>query len=186
MYALSSRKLIALSLMVLCCSSLWSQDAGKDEKRRVYDAQRLFSIIPPAGWDKVAQTTGKNMILARTADATEVFSNFNVQRISSKENFPSLRELAQAIAAQQKANTPSFVVEGEEDLKVDGRASYVLFSSQERLIAGANMRIHAASYMIPTKGNVMYIVTFSMPASAHQKVKPRVLESVKTIKIVTK
>jgi len=172
------------SLLILSSFSVVvakGQDAGKDEKRRLYDETKKFSIIPPPGWDNEPKTKGRNAILAKQSGLADNFSNFNVREVKGDGKPPALKELADAIIQQGQQKTPGFVLDEKAELTINGHPAYFMFFAHEQ--GPGNIKLKAATYMIASPNNSTYVVTFTLTPTVYERLKPAVKASASTIKL---
>lgn len=175
---------LILSFFVLCgipVTDVKGQDAGKDEKRRLYDETRKFSIIPPPGWDDDPKTKGRNTILSKQAGLADSFSNFNVRVVKGDGKPPVLKEIAEMILQQNQQKTAGFVLDEKAELTINGHPAYYMFFAHES--GPGNLKLKAATYMIVSPTNSMYFVTFTLPPLVYERLKPAVKASALTIKL---
>lgn len=171
--------LLALSALVV--SNANGQDAGKDEKRRLYDETKRFSIIPPPGWDDDPKTKGRNTILSKQSGLADSFSNFNVREVKGDGKPPVLKEIAEMILQQNQQKTAGFVLDEKAELTINGHPAYYMFFAHE--FGPGNLKLKAATYMIVSPSHSMYIVTFTLPSLVYERLKPAVKASALTIKL---
>lgn len=170
-----------LALSAISVSIANGQDAGKDEKRRLYDETKRFSIIPPPGWEDEPKTKGRNAILAKQSGAADSFSNFNVREVKGDGKLPVLKEIADMILQQNQQKTAGFVLDEKAELTINGHPAYFMFFAHES--GPGNLKLKAASYMIGSPSNSIYFVTFTMTPTAYERLKPVVKASALTIKL---
>jgi hypothetical protein len=173
---------VMLLLMPFTVVSSW--DDKPDESRRVYDAQKKFSIIPPPGWDEKPRNDSPSTILSRTGKVVDSFSNFNVKRISMNGDETPLKEIVGFIKEQFKKTHAGFVVLEEKELKIDGKEAYVIFCQHEKTQGTASAKFRAGSYILKADKNTSYVVTFTIMPAVYERLKPKVEESAATIRMV--
>ncbi len=154
------------------------QTNDKDEKRRVYDTEKKFSIIPPPGWDADGQAKSPSTILSRKGGEKEQFSNFIVKKRPVPQGAKFI-EYAKGVIDGTGKLLEDFEMLEDGEMKIDGRETYYAYFKA----TGNNVKVIAGFYLIKADGDELYSMNYTVLPPNFERLKPELKKAAATIRI---